>query len=391
MQETLGKGGHIVDRKERSDRFTELEERYAGYEVYDPQGEKIGKVDDLFINENDQPEYIGVKMGFLGMKATLIPMDVCTVDEGRRVIEVSESKDRVKDAPSFDDDEEITPEYENTVRSYFGLEGLQTSADRGSYGPYYPSVRAEEDYTGEERTDTGESERAEQRERPGAATAGYREEESRADALGEEYSSGAGEAQTGAGTEDREREESQDYPGISIGGREGREPQEQPMQAATGPGAESAETGGVQAQPTAGEPQAGEEAAESRAGTETAGESRADAGTAGTGAAARFQTGTGTDAGGYESGGVRVHKRVQPGVGEHESESMRVQKRVRTDREQIRVPKEHEEVRVERVPTEEGGEELRVRKETVEDEEVVEVDVDKEEVEVDDESGQDTR
>jgi stress response protein YsnF len=377
-----------VDRKERSDRFTELEERYAGYEVYDLNGEKIGKVDDLFINENDQPEYIGVKMGFLGMKATLIPMDVCTVDEGRRVIEVSESKDRVKDAPSFDDDEEITPEYENTVRSYFGLEGLQTSMDRGSYGPYYPSVRAEEDYTDEER--------------PGAATAGYREEESRADALEEEYSSGSGGARTGAEMEDREREESQDYPGISIGDRERREPQEHPMQAAaTGPRAEAAETDGVRAQPTAGEsqvgttaaeePQAGEEAAESRAGTETAGESRTDAGTAGAGTAGRAQTGTGTGAGEYEPGGVRVHKRVQPSVGEREFGSMRVQKRVRTDREQIRVPKKHEEVRVERVPTEEGGEELRVRKETAEDEGVVEVDVDREEVEVDDESGQDTR
>jgi stress response protein YsnF len=378
----------VTDRKERSDRFTELEERFKGYEVYDPQGEKIGKVDDLFINENDEPEYIGVKIGLLGMKSTLVPMDACTVDEERRVIEVSESKDRVKEAPSFDDDEEITPEYENTVRSYFGLEGLQTSTDRGSYGPYYPSVRAEEDYATEERTDAGEYEREEQRERPGAATAGYREEESRSDVLEEKYSSGAGEAQTGTGTEDREREESQDYPGISIGDRERRKPQEHPMEAATtGLGTGTSETDGVRAQPTAGEPQAGEEiAAESRAGTETPEESRAGVGTTGAGAAGGSQTDAATDAGEYESGGVRVHKRVQPGVGEHESESMRVQKRVRTDREQIRVPKKREEVRVERVPAEEGGEELRVRKETVEDEEVVEVDVDKEEVEVDDET-----
>jgi stress response protein YsnF len=361
----------VTDRKERSDRFTELEERFKGYEVYDPQGEKIGKVDDLFINENDQPEYIGVKMGFLGLKATLIPMDACTVDEERRVIEVSEPKDRVKDAPSFDDDEEITPEYENTVRGYFGLEGLQTATDRGSYGPYFPSVRAEEDYTDEERTDAGVGERVEQQVRPGAATAGYREEETRSDVLEEEYSSG--EAQTGAGTEDSEREESQEYPGISIGDRERTEAPERATQTtATGPGTDTSETD--EARRTAGESQAGEETAESRAATGA------------TGAAGGFPTGTRTDAGEYESGGVRVHKRVQPGVGEHESESMRVQKRVRTDREQIRVPKKREEVRVERVPAEEGGEELRVRKETVEDEEVVEVDVEKEEVEVDDES-----
>ena len=50
----------------RSDRFTAVEDQYAGYTVYDPDGDKIGKVDDLFLDENDQPEYLGVKMGFLG-------------------------------------------------------------------------------------------------------------------------------------------------------------------------------------------------------------------------------------------------------------------------------------------------------------------------------------
>jgi len=59
--------------EERSDRFTAVEDRYAGFTVYDRSDQKIGKVDDLFLDENDQPEYIGVKMGFLGTKSTLIP------------------------------------------------------------------------------------------------------------------------------------------------------------------------------------------------------------------------------------------------------------------------------------------------------------------------------
>ena len=92
---------------------------------------------------------------------------------------------------------------------------------------------------------------------------------------------------------------------------------------------------------------------------------------------------------------------------------MRVRKRVRTDREQLRVPIRHEEVSVERVPVEgreaseaEIGEdeivmpvteeevvvekrpvvkeELRIRKDVVQDEEVVEEDVRKEEVDVED-------
>ena len=45
-----------MEREERSDRFSALEDRFADYTVYDQAGEKIGKVDDLFVDENDQPE-----------------------------------------------------------------------------------------------------------------------------------------------------------------------------------------------------------------------------------------------------------------------------------------------------------------------------------------------
>jgi rRNA processing protein Gar1 len=34
--------------EERSDRFTAVEDQYAGYTVYDQSDQKIGKVDDLF-------------------------------------------------------------------------------------------------------------------------------------------------------------------------------------------------------------------------------------------------------------------------------------------------------------------------------------------------------
>ncbi|HKH11136.1 MAG TPA: PRC-barrel domain-containing protein, partial [Rubrobacter sp.] len=121
----------------RSDGFTAIEDRYAGYAVYDNQGSKIGKVDDLFLDENDQPEYIGVKMGFLGTKSTIIPMEVATTDESAGAITVSTDKETAKNGPSFDDDREITPEYENEVRSYYGLGAAGgASEDRGSYGAY---------------------------------------------------------------------------------------------------------------------------------------------------------------------------------------------------------------------------------------------------------------
>jgi uncharacterized protein (TIGR02271 family) len=133
-----------MEREQRTDRFTALEDRFAGYEVYDPSGEKIGKVDDLFVDENDQTEYIGVKMGFLGTSSTLIPVGIATIDSDRGFIEVSQPKSVVKGGPAFDDDREVTPEYEEQVRSYYGLEGTQEASEKqGGYGAHYGDSEGE--------------------------------------------------------------------------------------------------------------------------------------------------------------------------------------------------------------------------------------------------------
>jgi uncharacterized protein (TIGR02271 family) len=125
-----------MQRETRTDRFVEIEDRFAGYEVYDPTGSKIGKVDDLFVDESDQPEYIGVKMGLLGTRSTLIPWELVEVreDEGRIIAALD--KDRVKDGPAFDDDKEITPEFENEVYFYYGLQQSDSTEDRSTYAEY---------------------------------------------------------------------------------------------------------------------------------------------------------------------------------------------------------------------------------------------------------------
>jgi uncharacterized protein (TIGR02271 family) len=291
-----------VEREHRDDRFTAIEDRYAGYTVYDKDYDKIGKVDDLFVDEADQPEYVGVKMGFLGLRSTLIPWEMARVNEQREIIEVSADKKTVKDAPTFDDDEEITPELEERVYAHFGLQHTDGFADRGGYGEYYGDV----DGVGRERT---------------------------------------GEA----------------GPGMTMGDRE-----------------------------------AGGEFRPHGPGQEGPGEPESDL--------------EDTD----ELRVQRTEEELRAGTREREAGSVNVRKRVRTDREQTRVPTRHEVVSVERVPVEEGREattgeigdeevtmpvteeevvtekrpvvkeEMRVRKDAVQDEEVVEEDVRKEEVDVDD-------
>ena len=133
--------------EQRQDGFTEMEDTYRGYKVIDPQGDKIGKVDDLFVDQSGQPEYFGVKLGLVGLKSTLIPTAATTIDQDQEIIVTNLEKDTVKDAPAFDDDEPITPELETAVRNYFGVEAYADYDQRGTYADfqaYDTSEQAEE-------------------------------------------------------------------------------------------------------------------------------------------------------------------------------------------------------------------------------------------------------
>ncbi len=59
--------------REREDSFEGLAGAFAGYEVRGLRDEEIGEVTDLFVDENDQLEYIGVRRNPLTPKSTLIP------------------------------------------------------------------------------------------------------------------------------------------------------------------------------------------------------------------------------------------------------------------------------------------------------------------------------
>ncbi|MBA2441790.1 MAG: PRC-barrel domain-containing protein [Rubrobacter sp.] len=173
--------------RDREDRGGNPGEQYRGYEVRDRDGDKIGKVEDLFVDSDDRPEYIGVKMGLLGSKTTLIPMGLVRTDEEQRVMEVDQSKDRVKDAPSFGQNEEITSEREEEIYTHFGL-----SREDSSQNP------AEDSSSGS---------------REQEASPGYREETS---------SSGSQEARGGE-QPDTESTGARREPWSGTGGEEGRE------------------------------------------------------------------------------------------------------------------------------------------------------------------------
>ncbi len=105
--------------------FRKLGDRYSGYDVVDADGDNIGTVDTTYVNEPDQREYVAVSGGLTGLipgtSSSLVPLDICTVDNNRKTIQASTHKDTVKNSPSLSTSQEMTPEYEAQVRNYYRL------------------------------------------------------------------------------------------------------------------------------------------------------------------------------------------------------------------------------------------------------------------------------
>lgn len=122
---------------EHRDRSGELADAYQGYTVYDEHYEKIGRVDDLFVDAAGREQYIGVKMGTFGMKSTLIPMELVRVNDLRKLVEVAAPKDLIEGAPNVhvDADEAVSADLERRIHAYFGDPRPQTLPNAGDYFP----------------------------------------------------------------------------------------------------------------------------------------------------------------------------------------------------------------------------------------------------------------
>ena len=95
--------------------------RYEGYTVCDYAGEKIGKVEEILVDDHERTEYVGVKTDSPESRSTFIPLDLARVNEQRRIVEIAVSKEGVEDALASDDGGETTPDFEQQVRSFFGV------------------------------------------------------------------------------------------------------------------------------------------------------------------------------------------------------------------------------------------------------------------------------
>jgi sporulation protein YlmC with PRC-barrel domain len=106
---------------------------WRGKEMVDADGDKIGKVEDIFLDRHTgEPGWAAVKTGLFGLKHTLVPIRGAELTADDRV-RVPLQKDAVKDAPRIDPDGELSPEDERKLWEHYG---------RSDYG----------DWQGEDRT-----------------------------------------------------------------------------------------------------------------------------------------------------------------------------------------------------------------------------------------------
>jgi uncharacterized protein (TIGR02271 family) len=109
------------------------EERYAEFGIYDQYGERIGPLSDLFVDENDEPEYVGVETELPGIRSVLVPAEAITVDNRLRRMVVSHPRSLVETAPSLGHEDEVTPEFERRVRVHYGLDAEERAGSGALY------------------------------------------------------------------------------------------------------------------------------------------------------------------------------------------------------------------------------------------------------------------
>jgi uncharacterized protein (TIGR02271 family) len=93
---------------------------WRGRTVVDSDGDRIGKLDEIFVNqETEKPEFALVDVGLLGLRSRLVPL-AGAASEGEE-IKVPYSKDQIKEAPDVDVDGGTDPDQEARLYRHYGL------------------------------------------------------------------------------------------------------------------------------------------------------------------------------------------------------------------------------------------------------------------------------
>ena len=91
-----------------------------GMTAVDRDGDKIGKIDDVYLDQDTgQPEWLAISGGLFSSGVSFVPLAQAT-REGDTV-RVPFEKSHVKDAPNIDPDGELSQSEEQGLYQHYGL------------------------------------------------------------------------------------------------------------------------------------------------------------------------------------------------------------------------------------------------------------------------------
>ncbi len=96
-------------------------DRYLGYDVVDLSDNKIGTLECMWSDHTGEPAFVGVKTGWLFGKTHVVPADNVQVGVQDNRIRLPYAESKIKDAPAFESDCQMSPEKEEEVRRYYGI------------------------------------------------------------------------------------------------------------------------------------------------------------------------------------------------------------------------------------------------------------------------------
>ncbi len=106
---------------------------WEGQTVLDSEGEKIGKIEEIFlVEETGRPEWALVKIGRLKGHTTLVPLK--RAQRVKDAVSVDVSKDAISTAPAVEADGEPSEQQVTALYRHYGLEVPSASGSEGANG-----------------------------------------------------------------------------------------------------------------------------------------------------------------------------------------------------------------------------------------------------------------
>lgn len=103
---------------------------WRGKELFDRDGDKIGKLEDVYVDtETDEQLFGTVKEGLFGRHLTFVPLRGAEASpDGLRL---TISKEAVKDAPNIDGDAELSRDGESDLYRHYELDYTPPPTESG--------------------------------------------------------------------------------------------------------------------------------------------------------------------------------------------------------------------------------------------------------------------